>query len=69
LTDQAVDRYLRKLDKIRAEPEATPELSLREPLLELIRSFGKDLGRNKLTVAAGSSRSRSTSTASTSWTT
>ena len=51
MTDQAVDRYLRKLDKIRAEPEATPELSLREPLLELIRSFGKDLGRNKLTVA------------------
>jgi hypothetical protein len=51
LADQAVDRYLRKLDRIRAEPEATPELSLREPLLELIRSFGKDLGRNKLTVA------------------
>ena len=51
MADQAVDRYLRQLDKIRAEPEATPELSLREPLLELIRSFGKDLGRNKLTVA------------------
>ena len=51
MADQAVDRYLRKLRQIRDEPEATPELSLREPLLELVRSFGKDLGRNRLTVA------------------
>lgn len=51
MADQAVDRYLRNLETIRAEPEATPELSLREPLLELIRLFGKDLGRNSMTVA------------------
>lgn len=51
MADQAVDRYLRKLDSLRDEPEATPELSLREPLLELVRTFGRDLGRSKLTIA------------------
>jgi len=51
LAGQAVDRYLRDLRKVRDEPGATPELSLRQPLLELIGAFGKDLGRNKLMVA------------------
>lgn len=49
--DQAVDRYLRELNKLRAQPESTPELSLRVPLLELIRLFGNDLGRTKLMIA------------------
>ena len=51
LPDQAIDGYLRELDKLRAQPEATPELSLREPLLVLIRSFGRDAGRSGLVVA------------------
>lgn len=51
MADQTIDRYLRELHKLRAQPESTPELSLRVPLLELILSFGKDLGRSKLIVA------------------
>ena len=51
MVDQVIDRYLRKLERLQREPEATPELSLREPLLELIRAFGKSVGRSNLIVA------------------
>jgi hypothetical protein len=51
VADQAVDRYLRLLGRIREQPEANPELSLREPLLELLRAFGEAAGRRGLMVA------------------
>jgi hypothetical protein len=51
VADQAVERYLHKLAKLQCQPESTPELSLREPLLELLRGFGTDVGRRGLIVA------------------
>jgi hypothetical protein len=51
VVDLAVDRYLRLLARIQSEPEANPELSLRELLLELLRAFGGDAGRRGLMVA------------------
>lgn len=51
MVDLAVDRYLRLLARIQSEPEANPELSLRELLLELLRAFGGDAGRRGLMVA------------------
>lgn len=51
MADQAVDRYLRLLERIREQPEANPELSLREPLLELLRALGDAVGRRGLMVA------------------
>jgi hypothetical protein len=51
MTDQAAERYLRRLERLRRQPESTPELSLREPLLELLRSYGGDVGRHNLIVA------------------
>jgi hypothetical protein len=51
VADQAVDRYLLLLGRIREQPEANPELSLREPLLELLRAFGDAAGRRGLMVA------------------
>ena len=51
MTDQAIDQYLRQLGRLRRQPESTPELSLREPLLELVRTFGASLGRHGLIVA------------------
>lgn len=51
MTDQTLERYLDRLQKLRRQSESTPELSLREPLLELIRTFGKDVGRHGLLVA------------------
>jgi hypothetical protein len=44
-------RYLRDLAEIQRQAEATPELSLREPLTELIRSIAGEIGRQKLLVA------------------
>lgn len=51
MADQAVDRYLRLLGEIREQPEANPELSLREPLLELLRALGDAADRRGLMVA------------------
>ena len=51
MTDQVAQRYLRQLGTLRRQPESTPELSLREPLLELLRSYGRDMGRHNLVVA------------------
>jgi hypothetical protein len=50
-TQEQVASYLRELSRIRAEPEATPELSLREPLLSLVRAFAQDAGRSNLLIA------------------
>jgi hypothetical protein len=51
VADQAVDRYLCRLERLRQQAEAVPELSLREPLLELLRDFGTSVGRHGLIVA------------------
>jgi hypothetical protein len=51
MTDRAIDDYLRSLEQLRRQPESTPELSLREPLLELIRSYGASIGRHSLIIA------------------
>jgi hypothetical protein len=51
MTDQAAERYLRQLRVLRRQIESTPELSLREPLLELLRGYGRDMGRHNLIVA------------------
>jgi hypothetical protein len=44
VTDEAADTYLRRLEQLRQQSESTPELSLREPLLRLIREFGSAAG-------------------------
>lgn len=46
-----LEPYLQDLGKIRAQVEATPELSLREPLLVLVRELAKEAGRGSLLVA------------------
>jgi Type ISP C-terminal specificity domain/N-6 DNA Methylase len=51
VADQDVDDYLRRLDQLRRQSESTPELSLREPLLRLIRLYGASAGRHGLIVA------------------
>lgn len=40
--------YLQKIERIREQPESTPELSLREPFLELVREIGRESGRRLL---------------------
>ena len=51
MSDKAVSRYLSRVEQLRQHSEATPELSLREPLLELIRTYGARLGRTNTIVA------------------
>jgi phage repressor protein C with HTH and peptisase S24 domain len=43
--------YLLKLAKLRKQVEATPELSLREPLLALVRELAQAAGRSQLLIA------------------
>ena len=51
MADQVAERYLRKLQRLQRQPESTPELSLREPLLELLRAYGSEAGRHNLIIA------------------
>src|SRR6266480_4426299 len=51
MADQVAERYLRKLQRLQRQPESTPELSLREPLLELLRAYGSGAGRHNLIIA------------------
>jgi hypothetical protein len=39
VTGEAVATYLRRVEQLRQQSESTPELSLRKPLLRLIREF------------------------------
>jgi hypothetical protein len=50
-SDGAVSAYLAALAKIRQQAEATPELSLRGPILDLLKALVADAGR-KLLIAA-----------------
>lgn len=43
--------YLAKLSQLRKQAESTPELSLREPLLILIRELAQEAGRGSLLIA------------------
>src|SRR5690242_17155401 len=49
--EDLVERYLKDIEVLRQQSEATPELSLREPLLRLVRDLGASLGRRDLVVA------------------
>jgi hypothetical protein len=46
-----LESYFRALAQVRKQPEATPELSLREPLLSLLRQLATELGRPRLLIA------------------
>lgn len=47
----ALERYLADLARLRAQAESTPELSLREPLLVLVRDIAARVGRTGLLIA------------------
>lgn len=47
----ALEHYLADLARLRAQPESTPELSLREPLLVLVRELAARVGRTGLLIA------------------
>lgn len=47
----ALERYVADLERLRAQPESTPELSLREPLLALVRAVAGRIGRTDLLIA------------------
>ncbi|HWH05451.1 MAG TPA: hypothetical protein VNT23_03315, partial [Gaiellaceae bacterium] len=51
MTVGLLDSYFADLARLRAQPESTPELSLREPLLKLIREVARGLGRSNLLIA------------------
>lgn len=51
MAEGAVATYLHDVRTLRQHSESTPELSLREPLLALIRAYGAGLGRPKIVVA------------------
>ncbi|MEX2645577.1 MAG: type ISP restriction/modification enzyme [Gaiellaceae bacterium] len=46
-----IESYLRALTQLRGQVESTPELSLREPLLSLLRDLAIGLGRPRLLIA------------------
>lgn len=47
----SLSHYLRDLERLRAQVESTPELSLREPLLVLIREYGAASAVGNLIIA------------------
>jgi hypothetical protein len=51
MADGLLARYLADLAKVRKQAEATPELSLREPLLQLTRELANATGRQGLVIA------------------
>jgi hypothetical protein len=51
MPSEYLSAYLRDLSKLRKQTEATPELSLREPLLQLIRALASEAGRTNLLIA------------------
>lgn len=46
-----VTAYLQRLAKLRKQIESTPELSLREPLLDLLNDLASEVGRSTLLIA------------------
>jgi predicted helicase len=51
VADGPATNYLRQLARLRRQAEATPELTLREPLLSLLRALAANSGRPRLLVA------------------
>lgn len=51
MVETALGRYVADLARLRAQPESTPELSLREPLLALLRDTAARVGRTGLLIA------------------
>jgi hypothetical protein len=47
----AINAYLRQLQNLRNQVESTPELSLREPLLRMVRALASASGRGGLLIA------------------